>query len=47
MFTIHRNGGHLGHVIWIIYIKFLFPFPMRCHMNFDVDWPRGFREEDV
>ena len=46
-FTIYGHGGHLRHLTWTIYIKFLFSFPRRGHMKFGVDWPRGFREQDV
>ena len=34
VFTIHGHGGHLGHVTWTKYIKFLFPFAIRLHMKF-------------
>ena len=27
--------------------KLWFPFPRRLHIQFDFDWPSGFREEDV
>ena len=43
----YGHGGHLGHVTCIIYINFLFHFPRRIHMKFGIDWPVGFREEDV
>ena len=46
-FTIYGRGGHVGHVTWTIYISFCFPIPRRLHINFDIDWPNGFREEDV
>ena len=45
--TIYRHGGHLGHVTWTIYIKFLSPLPRRLHIKFGFDWPSGFRGEDV
>ena len=45
--TIYGHGGHLSHVTWTIYIKFLSPFPMRLHMKFGIDWSGGFRGEDV
>ena len=38
------HGGYLGHVTWTIYINFLSPFSRRLE---GVDWPSGFREEDV
>ena len=40
-------GGHLGHASWRIYINFLSHFPRRLHITFGIDWPNGFREEDV
>ena len=45
--TIYGHGGHIGHVTWAIYLKFLSLFPRRLHMKFGFDWPGGFREEDV
>ena len=42
-FNIYGHGGHLGHVTCTIYIN----FPRRIHMKFGIDWPIGFREEDV
>ena len=47
VFTINEHGGHLGHVTCTIYINFLSRFPKRLHMKFGIDWPSGFREEDV
>ena len=47
VFTIYVYGGHLGHVTWTIYINFYSPFPRRLHMKFGIDWPSGFRVEDV
>ena len=47
VFTIYGHGGHLGHVTWTIYIKFRSPFPRRLHIKFGIDWPSGFRGEDV
>ena len=47
VFTIYGRGGHLGHVIWTIYINFRSPFPRRLHIKFRFDWPSGFRGEDV
>ena len=41
VFTIYGHGGHLGHV------HFLSPFQRRLHIKFGLDWPCGFREEDV
>ena len=45
--TIYGHGRHLGHVTCTIYIKFLYHCPRRLHMKFGIDWPNGFREEDV
>ena len=45
--AIYGHGGHLGHVTCTIYINFLSHFPRRLHMKFGIDWPSGFREEDV
>ena len=47
VFTIYGRGGHLGHVTWIIYINFRYPFPRRLHIKFGFDLPSGFRGEDV
>ena len=47
VFTIYGRGGHLGHVTLNIYTNFLSPFPRRLHIKFGLDWPCGFREEDV
>ena len=33
VFTIYRQGGHLGHVTWTIYTNFRSPFPRRLHIN--------------
>ena len=43
----YGHGGHLGHVTWTIYINFRSPFPRRLHIKFGLDWPSGFRGEDV
>ena len=47
VFTIYGYGGHLGHVTCTIDINFLLHFSKRLHMKFGIDWPSGFREEDV
>ena len=55
VFTIYGHGGHLGHVTQMswscdldhLYITFLSHFPRRLHMKFGIDWPSGFRKEDV
>ena len=47
VYTIYGHGGHLCHVTWTIYINFLSHCPRRHHMKFGIDWPSGFREEDV
>ena len=51
-FHIHRTsgsiyglGGHLGHVIWTIYINLCSLFARRLHMKFGIDWPSSFRED--
>ena len=40
VFTINKQGGHLGHVICTIYINFLSHFPRRLHTKFGFDWPK-------
>ena len=47
VFTIYGHCGHLGHVTCTIYINFLSHFPRRLHVKFGIDWPSGFRDEDV
>ena len=47
VFTIYGHGSHLGHVTCASYINFLSHFPRRLHIKFGIDWPSGFREEDV
>ena len=47
VFTIYGHGGHLRHVTCTIYINFLSHCQRRLHMKFGIDWPSGFREEDV
>ena len=47
VFTIYGHGGNLGHVTCTIYINFLSHFPRRIHMKFGIEWPIGFREENV
>ena len=47
VFTINGHDGHLGHATCTIYIKFLSHFTGRIHMKFGIDWPIGFKEEDV
>ena len=47
VFTIYGHGGHLGHVTCTIYINHPSPFPRRLPRKFGIDWPSGFREEDV
>ena len=47
VFTIYGRGGHLGHVIWTIYINFGSPFPRKPHIKFGFDWPSGFRGEGL
>ena len=47
VFTIYGRGGHLGHVTKISQIKFQCHYPRRLHIKFQLDWPSGFREEDL
>ena len=47
VFTIHGRGGHLGHLTRIPSTNFRSPYPMRLHIKFGLDWPRGIRGEDV
>ena len=47
VFTIYEQGGHLGHVTWIIYINFRSLFLRMLRMKFGFDWPSGFRGEDL
>ena len=47
VFTIYGHGGHLGHMIWTIYINFRSRFLRMLHMKFGFDWPCGFRGEDL
>ena len=46
LLSIFEHGGHLGHVTFTFYINFGSPFQRMLHINFWVDWPSGFREED-
>ena len=34
-------------VTWTIYINFGSTFPRMLHIKFGLDWPSGFREEDL
>ena len=43
----YGHGGHLGHVTVIIYIYIGYPFLLMLHIKFGVDWPSGFRGDDV
>ena len=43
-FQDHRTSGS-GEEDF--YINFLSHCPRRHHMKFGIDWPSGFREEDV
>ena len=47
VFTIYGHGGHLGHVTQTIYINFHSHFPKRLNIKYGLNWPSGFREEDV
>ena len=44
---LYSHGGHLGDVTLTIYINFHSPFLTMLHIKFGIDWPCGFREEDV
>ena len=46
-FNIYGRSGHLGHVAETIYYKFASLFPRMLHIIFGVDWPSGFRGEDL
>ena len=46
-FTIHGQGGHLGHVTKMPRSNFCSTYPRRLHIKFGFDWPSGFRIEDV
>ena len=47
VFTIYGDGGHLGHVTWIINIHIASNFLRMLHIKFGFDLLSGFREEDV
>ena len=47
VFTIYGRGGHLGHVTKISRSKFQCHYPRRLVIKFQLDWPSGFREEDL
>ena len=46
-FLPYGHGGHLGHVTWISYIHIGSPFLLMLHIKFGLDWPSGFRGEDL
>ena len=58
-FQDHKTISSIGKDFWrflsymgmaailVNYIYFLSPFPRRLQMKFGVEWPSGFREEDV
>ena len=46
-FTIYVRGDHLGHVTRISRSNFHFPYPWMFHIKFYIDWPSGFKEEDL
>ena len=33
VFTIYGNGGHFGHLTWIVWTNFRSPIPWRLHMK--------------
>ena len=45
VFTIYGHDGHLGHVIWTIYINVCSLFTRRLHIKFGFDWPNSFKED--
>ena len=45
--TIFGLGGHLGHVTKTVRINLCPNFPKRFDVKFGLDWPNGFRVEDV
>ena len=47
VFTIYGRDGHLGHVTRISRSNFRSPYPWKLHIKFHIDWPSGFREEDL
>ena len=47
VFTIYGRGGHLDHVIKIPQTNFRSPYLWMIHIKFLLDWPSGFREEDL
>ena len=42
VFTIHRHGGHLGHVTSIMSSDFHFLAPGSFHTKFTSEWPCSF-----
>ena len=47
VFTIYGRGGHLGHVTRTICTNFRSRILRSLHMEFEFNWPSGFREKDV
>ena len=47
VFAIYSHGGYLGNVNWTIYINFCSHVLRMLHIKLDIDWPRGYREENV
>ena len=47
VFTIYGHGSLLGHVTKMLSTNFRSPYPMRLNIKFGLDWPSGFRGEDV
>ena len=45
--VLYRHGGHLDHVTLTIYINFHCTFLTILHIKFGLDWPSGFRADDV
>ena len=44
-FTLYGRGGHLGHVTRTIWTNCSFPIIRSLHMEFEFNWPSGFRED--
>ena len=47
VFNIYGHGGQLGHVTKILWTRFQCHYTSRLHIKFQLDWPKGFREEDL
>ena len=47
VFTIYGRSGHLGHVTQTSRSNLKCHYPRRLHIKFELDRPRGFREEGL